>query len=79
MSTILKEVRATVQKCGDVLLNTQQAAAYCGLSASRLEKFRVYGGGPGFYRLGGRVFYRLSKLDEWIEVNFHPSPDRSLH
>jgi hypothetical protein len=78
MLEIPKDLRATAQKCGDVLLNTQQAAAYCGLSASKLEKCRIYGGGPGFYKLGGRVSYRLSQLDTWMEAHFHPQETGGL-
>jgi predicted DNA-binding transcriptional regulator AlpA len=51
------------------VLKTDEAAAYCGSSASTLEKLRVYGGGPTFSKLGRRVVYRKIDLDNWLETN----------
>jgi hypothetical protein len=52
------------------MLNTKEAAAYCGLSHKTLEKYRYDGVGPAFVTRGeghrGRVFYRPSDLDEWM-------------
>ncbi|MDP9119828.1 MAG: helix-turn-helix domain-containing protein [Acidobacteriota bacterium] len=48
-------------------LSTPQAAEYCGLSPRTLEKYRLAGGGPSFYKLGGRVSYSLTDLDQWLE------------
>lgn len=42
-----------------------RAAEYLGLSISCLNKWRVYGLGPRFCKLGSRVFYQKSDLDEW--------------
>jgi predicted DNA-binding transcriptional regulator AlpA len=50
------------------ILRQREAAAYVGLSESKLAKFRWAGGGPPFIRLGGRaVGYCLDDLDLWIE------------
>ena len=47
-------------------LNVDEAAAYVGLSASTLNKLRVFGGGPVFLKLGRRVAYDVSDLDAWL-------------
>lgn len=44
----------------------EAAAAYVGLSASTLNKLRVFGGGPAFLKLGRRVVYDVRDLDQWL-------------
>lgn len=44
----------------------EAAAAYVGLSASTLNKLRVFGGGPAFIKLGRRVVYDARDLDQWL-------------
>ena len=45
-------------------LDTQAVADYLGgLKKTTLERWRSVGGGPVFYKLGGRCFYRLEDLD----------------
>ena len=48
------------------LLRTRDAARYCGLAKSTLEKLRCYGGGPKFTRRGKAVFYPIECLDEYL-------------
>jgi excisionase family DNA binding protein len=48
------------------LLTTAEAAEFVRLSQANLEKMRVYGGGPGFVRLGRAVRYRIADLEAWI-------------
>jgi predicted DNA-binding transcriptional regulator AlpA len=48
------------------ILPTEAAAEYCGLTASTFEKYRVFGGGPVFVKLGRRVVYAREDLDKWI-------------
>ena len=48
------------------LLRTRDAARYCGLAKSTLEKLRCYGGGPQFTRRGKAVFYPIESLDEYL-------------
>lgn len=56
--------------------NVQQAADYIGLSASTLNKLRVFGGGPVFLKLGRRVAYDVADLDVWIaERRRHSTSD----
>lgn len=51
------------------LLNTKQAAFYCGVSRSYLANKRIYGGGPHFLKLGSKVSYRKADLDQWLLSN----------
>ena len=46
-------------------LQVHDAAAWLGLSKSKLDKMRVYGGGPPYLKLGRRVLYDTRDLDEW--------------
>jgi predicted DNA-binding transcriptional regulator AlpA len=47
-------------------LNVEAAADYTGISASTLNKLRVFGGGPVFLKLGRRVAYDVADLDAWL-------------
>ena len=55
------------------LLDTDQAAAYLGMSEQFLKQARCYGDlpnrtpGPAFLRLGRRIKYRKADLDQWLE------------
>ncbi|MGM4877047.1 helix-turn-helix transcriptional regulator [Bradyrhizobium sp. 956_D2_N1_5] len=49
------------------LVDTHGAAKHIALSASTLNKLRVYGGGPRFYKLGRRVAYDLADLNSWLD------------
>lgn len=49
--------------------DTKQAADYLQLSHSWLAKLRVYGDGPTFVKLGRRILYRKSDLDDWASNN----------
>ena len=49
------------------LLEVPEAAEYLGLSKSTLDKWRCYGEGPKFIKMGSRAIrYRLSDLDDYI-------------
>lgn len=50
-------------------IRVREAAAYCGLSKSNLDKMRIYGGGPAFFRLGRSVVYSTDDLDTWLASN----------
>jgi predicted DNA-binding transcriptional regulator AlpA len=46
---------------------TKAAAAYCGVAASTLQRWRYLGTGPAFVRISGRlVVYREADLDSWL-------------
>lgn len=47
-------------------MRVRQAAEYCGLSKSFLDKARIYGGGPAFIRLGRSIIYSSADLDTWL-------------
>lgn len=46
-------------------LNTPEAARFLSLSSRTLEKHRVFGTGPAYLKLGGRVVYALEDLQRW--------------
>jgi predicted DNA-binding transcriptional regulator AlpA len=48
-------------------LRTPEAARFVGLSIRTLEKHRIYGTGPRYAKLGGRVVYRLEDLQAWVD------------
>ncbi|MDX6081142.1 helix-turn-helix domain-containing protein [Xanthomonas campestris pv. incanae] len=50
-------------------LKCPAAAAFLGLTASTLEKMRHEGRGPRYVKIGGRVFYRQSDLDAYLEAS----------
>jgi hypothetical protein len=43
-------------------LRTPEATRFLSLSGRTLEKHRIYGTGPRYSKLGGRVVYRLEDL-----------------
>jgi predicted DNA-binding transcriptional regulator AlpA len=47
-------------------LPVEEAARHTGLSVSKLNKLRVFGGGPVFLKLGRRVAYDVTDLDAWL-------------
>ena len=47
-------------------MSVHDAAAYVGISASTLNKLRVFGGGPRYLKLGRRVAYDVRDLDTWL-------------
>ncbi len=48
-------------------LRTPEAAHFVGLSIRTLEKHRIYGTGPRYSKLGGRVVYSLEDLQAWVD------------
>ena len=50
----------------DILYDTQQAAAFYGISEVTLRTWRVTGSGPIFLKVGKSVRYRLSDLDAYL-------------
>ncbi len=49
-------------------LRTRDAAKHVGLSMRTLEKHRIYGTGPRYSKLGGRVIYAVEDLEAWVEL-----------
>ena len=49
------------------MLRVRDAARYLGLSKSFLDKLRLTGDGPAFFKLGRKVVaYRREDLDSWL-------------
>lgn len=49
-----------------ITLTTPQAAEYLGLAVSTLNKWRCWGGGPAYLKLGRAVRYRQEDLDAFM-------------
>jgi hypothetical protein len=47
-------------------LRPAEAAVYAGFSRSKLDKLRVFGGGPVFIKAGRVVLYDIEDLDRWL-------------
>ena len=47
-------------------MNTGEAAEYCDLGKSTLDKLRLSGGGPEYLKVFRRVVYRVEDLDAWL-------------
>ena len=54
----------------DVLLTQSEAAARLRRPLATLRFWRTKGLGPPGARIGGRVFYRESDLERWINEQF---------
>ena len=39
-----------------------------GLKVKTLRRWRVFGKGPRFHKLGGSVRYELHDIEEWLEA-----------
>jgi excisionase family DNA binding protein len=48
-------------------VDTGAIARRLGVSVSYLDKMRLTGDGPPFYKFGRSVRYRISEVDEWAE------------
>lgn len=55
------------------LLRTPEAARFLGLSGRTLEKHRIYGTGPTYRKLGGRVVYTPDDLKAWVDRGIRKS------
>jgi hypothetical protein len=47
-------------------LRTPEAATYCGVSASLLNRLRGTGGGPTYSKISSIVSYDPDDLDAWL-------------
>ena len=57
------------------VVTTAEAARLVGLSESTLAKLRLNGNGPVYCKLGRRVVYRVTDLDQWLQS--HTARDTS--
>lgn len=56
-------------------IREQEAAETLGVSTSALRAWRSQGRGPAFSRLGRRVIYPVSALEEYVRKNLVESGD----
>lgn len=54
-------------------LNTKQAAKQLRVSPRTLEKFRVQGAGPRFFKIGRLVYYTVQTMEEWTASRIRTS------
>lgn len=47
-------------------LSVSQAAVFLGLAKQTLYNHRFYGTGPAYHKLGSRIVYRVSDLEEYL-------------
>jgi hypothetical protein len=71
MSTDMSASDAVVSMVRDPFLNTDDACAYLGVPKATLLTWRVRrpGYGPRAVKAGGRLKYRLSELDRWLDAH----------
>jgi|YNPMSStandDraft_1061717.scaffolds.fasta_scaffold52421_3 excisionase family DNA binding protein len=53
----------------DVLLTVREAAARLRISKPTLDRWRFEGRGPRYVRLGTRVLYPRTAIEEFLEAN----------
>ena len=46
-----------------------EAADYLRVSTSRLNKLRLSGGGPPFFKVGATIIYSQDDLDTWLATH----------
>ena len=51
-----------------IAFTTREAARYLGLAVSTLNKWRCYGTGPKYLKLGRAVRYTKDELDSFLET-----------
>ena len=54
-------------------LPTAEAARFLSLSPRTLEKHRIYGTGPAYRKIGGRVVYAVADLNAWADLGTRTS------
>ncbi|MFC5355513.1 helix-turn-helix transcriptional regulator [Azospirillum himalayense] len=54
-------------------LRTPEAARFLGLSTRTMEKHRLYGTGPRYRKIGGRVVYAVEDLKSWADQGLRTS------
>jgi len=73
MQNLTNEIESAEQGPQRQILNTTQAAARIGCCNSTLEKYRVSGGGPKYFKIGKAVRYGDDHIDSWLEARLRQS------
>lgn len=55
------------------LMTTEETSAYVRHAVQTLAKWRVYGKGPRWVKMGRSVFYERTDVDSWIDSNIRSS------
>ena len=55
-----------ILRFGVELMNAREAAAKLGIHPSTLARWRSEGTGPKYVRMGARLMYRESAIEQWI-------------
>jgi hypothetical protein len=61
-------VRPRIRITGAGSVDEDGAAAYLGVSARSLQRYRKEHRGPVYYTLAGKVWYKISDLDEYLAL-----------
>ena len=69
MDAALATLSSSADAIGRSNLSVTGAAERLGISVAFLNKLRSQGGGPVFIRLGRRVVYAVTDLDDWQNKN----------
>lgn len=51
----------------EILMTTKEVATYLKISTSWLESMRCKSDGPKYHKLGGKVLYKKTAIDNWLE------------
>jgi predicted DNA-binding transcriptional regulator AlpA len=62
----MSDATSAISSANDKALSTPAAAARVLCSPATLNKYRLTGAGPRFFRIGRKIFYWQSDLDKWI-------------
>jgi predicted site-specific integrase-resolvase len=60
------------------VVQTDEAAQILGIAAGTLRKWRVYGTGPRFMKMGKAVRYRLTDLEEYQQASLKENTSREV-
>lgn len=80
MTTEMDASNTVVLMVRDPFLNTDDACGYIGVPKATLLTWRVRrpGYGPRAVRAGGRLKYRLSELDRWLDDHEESFPEAQV-
>jgi hypothetical protein len=68
--------RSVAEAAPKRLLDPQETARYLRIAKQTLARWRCYGLGPRFVRLGGRIFYDAADLNAFIAARkFHSTAE----
>ena len=68
MSKVVETLRVVDTEAVPVYaVNTEDAAAFVGLSVKTLANMRSDGTGPKYLKVGSKVLYRVRDLETWID------------